>query len=104
LSNYLLSQPIICHGYIGTAAILNLMYLDTGRKEFLHKTIEMVEASIAYNIEGFFENAQQVVRNMNTEIPATLHDHLEGYNGVIHTVLTIIKGLSGENEKRLLMI
>jgi len=104
LPSYMLSQPIVCHGYIGTAAVLNLMYLDTGKEEFLHKTIEMIEASIGFNIERFFENAHQVARNNNAETLATLHDHLEGFNGIVHSILSIIKGIPTENEKRLLML
>jgi len=103
LSSYSLFQPIVCHGYIGTAAVLNLMYLDTKREEFLHKIVEMVEASAAFNIEGFFENAQQVANNYDTN-PATMHEHLEGFNGIINSTLSIIKGISSENDKRLLMI
>ena len=103
LQSYSLSQPIVCHGYVGTAAILNLMYLDTGREEFLQKTIELVEASAAFNIEGFFANANHVAKNNNTESLATLHDYLEGFNGIVHTILSIIKGNPSVNEKRLLI-
>jgi len=104
LPSFLLFQPIVCHGYIGTAAVLNLMYLDTGREEFLQKTVEMVEASAAFNVEKFFENAQQAANNTNSDTRGTLHEHLEGFNGIIHSTLSIIKGIPSENEKRLLMI
>lgn len=101
---FMLSQPIVCHGYAGTAAIMNLMYLDTGRNEFLHKTVEMTEASAMFSIERYFANAQQLANNANMDLRADLHSHLEGYNGIIHTILSIIKGLPSENEKRLLML
>ena len=104
LANYQLVQPIVCHGYIGTASILNLMYLDTNRVEFLQKTIEMVEASVTFNIERFFESERQLANTRNTSFRADLHNHLEGYNGIIQNVLSIIKGLPNENDKRLLMI
>jgi len=104
LADYLLIQPIICHGYVGTAAIFNLMYLDAGREEFLQKTIEMIEASIEFDINGFVENTQKVAKNNNSDIKADLHNHLEGYNGMMHTILSILKGRPTENEKRLLML
>jgi len=104
LSSYMLSQPIVCHGYIGTAAVLNLMYLDTGRDEFLQKVIEMTEASAAFNIESFFENARYVSSANSTATMATLHDYLEGYNGIMRSILSIIKGIPCEHEKRLLML
>jgi len=103
LSSYVLSQPIICHGYVGTAIILNLMYLDTKREEFIQKTIEMIEASTEYNVEKFFENANQVASEFNVTTLAALHDHLEGFNGIIHSTLTILKGITSVNDKRLLM-
>jgi len=80
------------------------MYLDTGREEFLQKTVEMVEASATFNVERFFENAHHVASSSNSESLATLHEHLEGFNGIIHSTLSIIKGIPSENEKRLLMI
>jgi len=104
LYRFQLMQPIVCHGYIGTAAILNLMYLDTNRIEFLHKAIEMVEASMNFNIERFAENERQVVTKRKTPPLWTVHDYLEGYNGIIQTALSIIKGKSAKNEMRLLMI
>jgi len=103
LSSYLLVTPIVCHGYVGTAAVLSLMYQDTGRDEFLEKTIEMVEAGTAYNIKRFFDNAHQIASNNNTETLASLHDYLEGFSGIVHSILSIIKGVHSENEKRLLM-
>ena len=104
LPHYSLSQPIVCHGYIGTAVVLNLMYLDTGREEFLHKVVEMVEASAAFNIERFFDNAHRVAKGSNSESMASLHDHLEGFNGIVRSTLSIIMGVPCENEKRLLMM
>jgi lantibiotic modifying enzyme len=103
LSEYALTQPIVCHGYIGTAAILNLMYLDTNKIEFLQKTTEMVETSIAFNIERYIENENHLAKMRDTSSRASLHGHLEGYNGIIQTILSIIKGLPNENEKRLVM-
>jgi len=104
LPSYLLFQPIVCHGYVGTALIMNLMYLDTGREEFLKKTVEMVEASVVFSIEKFNENVRHVASRNNTEIISTLHEHLEGFNGIVHSILSILKGTPSENEKRLLMI
>ncbi|MCL2426864.1 MAG: lanthionine synthetase C family protein [Oscillospiraceae bacterium] len=104
LSDYQLMQPIVCHGYIGTAAILNLMYLDTNRIEFLQKTTEMLEASVVLNIERFVENEKQLANVRNTTFRVSLHNHLEGYNGIMQTALSIIKGHPTENEERLLMI
>jgi len=97
LPNYLLSQPIVCHGYIGTAMVLNLMYHDTGRDEFLQKTIEMTEASATFNIERYFENARHVTTAHGADDRAALHDHLEGYNSIIHSILLILKGIPSEN-------
>ena len=104
LPSYLLSQPIVCHGYVGTAIILSLMYIDTGREEFKLKAAEMVESGTAFNIERFFENAHHIAASNNTETLATTHDHLEGFNGIIHSTLSIMKCIPSENEKRLLML
>ena len=102
LSEYQLFQPIVCHGYIGTAAILNAMYLETGRVEFLQKIIEMIEASAVYTIECFLESEKQ--RTDNPSSRAGLHNHLEGYNGIMQTILSILKSQPSANEKRLLII
>jgi len=104
LSNYNLAQPIVCHGYIGTASIMNLMYLDTNRTEFLEKTIEMIEAGGVFNIEAFFESEHQLAKAKNTPARASLHNHLEGYNGIVQTIMSIIKGRPNDNDKRLLTI
>ena len=104
LINYELTQPIVCHGYVGTAAILSAMYLDTNRVEFLQKTTEMVEASISFNIERYTENERQLARMLNLSLRTSLHSHLEGYNGIVQTVLSILKGMPNENEKRLLVL
>ena len=104
LSEYKFNQPIVCHGHIGTAAILNAMYLDTGREEFLEKTIEMIGVSLRYNIERYFENEVRVAKERNISSRASLHSHLEGYNGIIQTTLSILKGQPGADEKRLLIV
>ena len=104
LAKYELVQPVVCHGFVGTAAILNAMYLDTKRVEFLQKATEMVETSISFNIERYTENEDKLASILNLSSRASLHSHLEGYNGLIQTTLSIVKGRPNENEKRLLMI
>ena len=104
LEAYKLSQPIVCHGDIGTAAILNLMYLDTNRTEFLQRTIRMVESGMSFNIERFIENEKHVANIRKATLRLSLNNHLEGYVGIIQTILSIIKGIPTENEKRLLMM
>ena len=103
LSDYRLGQMIVCHGYIGTAAILNAMYLDTGHVQFLDKTIEMIEAGAIFNIERFFENERTIAQARNEPSRASLHNHLEGYNGILQTMLSILTGTVNGNEKRLLI-
>ena len=104
LSDYLLTLPIVCHGLVGTAAILNLMYLETGKTDFLKKTVEMIGLSAMIDIESFFEISKQNMRERGVSSIISLHNHLEGYNGIIQTILSIIKGCPSENEKRLLMV
>lgn len=104
LTDYLLTQPIVCHGFIGTAAIMNLMYLETGMAQFHKKTVEMVEVSAMFSIERYFENEKQRANERNISSRANLHTHLEGYNGIIQTILAIIKGNPSGNEKRLLIV
>jgi len=104
LSDYLLSQPIVCHGFIGTAAIINLMYLETGKVEFLQRTTEMVEVSATIGIERFFDIEKLKSKETGTPFKEDLHGHLEGYNGIIQTVLSVIKGCPTGNEKRLSML
>jgi len=104
LTDYLLVQPIVCHGFAGTAAIMNLMYLDTGKAEFLNKTIEMLEIAAQLDIKHFFENEKQIATERNASSRASLYCYLEGYGGIINTILSIAKGVSNENEKRLLVM
>ena len=103
LAGFLLSQAIVCHGFVGTAAIFNLMYLETGRTEFYDKTFEMVAPSAAMSIENFFVGEKQKAEKQNMDLRASLHNHLEGYNGVMQTILSIIKGSPSGNDKRLLI-
>jgi hypothetical protein len=104
LVDFALKQPIVCHGFVGTAAIINLMYLETGRAEFHKKVLEMLEVSASISIEQFFENEKQRANERNTPLRASLHDHLEGYNGMVQTILAIIKGNPSGNDKRLLIV
>jgi len=104
LSDYKLVQMIVCHGFVGTAAILNAMYLDTGNEQFHHKTIEMIEDCAILDIERFFENERTLAQTRNRTTRASLHNHLEGYCGIIQTILSILKGIPTGNEKRLLIM
>jgi len=104
LDKYLLSQPIVCHGYVGTAAILDLMYQDTRKTEFLNKVLEMIYISISYSIDRFFEAEKQMASERSIASRASLHNHLEGYNGIIQTILSMIKGKPTGNDRRLLIV
>ena len=101
--DYLLSQPIVCHGFAGTAEIMNLMYLDTGLPDFYIKTYEMIEKSISYNIERYTELEKRLAVERGMPVQIKLHNHLEGYSGIIQTILSIIKGVPNANDKRLLI-
>jgi len=104
LEKYMLSQPIVCHGLAGTAAILDIMYQDTGRREFLTKVTEMVEVSATYSTEIFLESEKKIANARSISSRATLHEHLEGYNGIVQTIFSILKGRPTGHEKRLLML
>jgi len=103
-AGYLLESPIVCHGLVGTAAIINLMYLDTGKDEFYNKTIEMLEVAIKVDVNNFFDSEKQRASERNKPLRASLHNYLEGYGGIINTILSIAKGVPSENEKRLLIV
>lgn len=104
LAYYLLDSAIICHGFIGTASIFNLMYLETGIVGFFEKAKEMVEVCAVVSIEDYLENEEQIKSKYNLNIQTNYHSYLEGYNGIIQTILSIIKCIPNENDKRILMI
>jgi len=104
LSDYALVQMVVCHGFAGTAAILNAMHLDTGKVEFLQKTIEMIESCAILNVEQFIEHENKLAHMRNLPLRASLHNHLEGYCGVIQTILSILKGVPDGNDRRLLIV
>jgi hypothetical protein len=104
MTDYLLTQPIVCHGHAGTAAVINAMYLDTGIPEFLQRAIEMAEVCTQFSSEKFFENQIQIHKNADISLRAQLHEYLEGYTGLLQSILSIIKGEPNENEKRLLIV
>lgn len=103
LSDYALPQMIVCHGFVGTAAVLNAMYLDTGNVQFLQNTVKMIETCATMDTEQFFEHEKRVARGKNTPLRVDMHGHLEGYNGIIQTVLSILRGVQNGNDKRLLI-
>jgi len=104
LSDYMLGQTIVCHGFVGTAAILNAMYLDTGKVQFIQKTVEMIEICATLNIEQFFKFEEELAHRRGAPFRGSLHQHLEGYNGIIQTIFSILQGSLKGNEKRLLII
>jgi len=104
LADYMLIQPIVCHGYVGTGSIFSQMYLDTGRQEFLEKTKKMIDATISYDISRFIENEKSVANSHNSPLKLNVHNHLEGFNGMMQMTLSILRQQPDENDKRLLMI
>ena len=104
LADYMLIQPIVCHGYVGTGSIFSQMYLNTGRQEFLEQTKKMIEATISYDISRFIENEKSVANSHNSPLKLNVHNHLEGFNGMMQMVLSILRQQPDENDKRLLMI
>jgi len=103
IPNFLLKQPIVCHGHAGTAAVIHSMYLDTKIPELLQKALEMAEISTQFNIGHFFEHQNQIHKSNNTPLRTYLHEYLEGYTGILQSILSIMKGEPNENEKRLLI-
>jgi hypothetical protein len=104
LVNYFLDQPIVCHGLIGTAEILNLMYLDTGEQGFYQRAREMVEICVGYDMERCYEIAKRIRFELNAPSQIDSHNHLEGFNGIIQTTLSIITGCPNENDMRLMIM
>jgi len=104
LEKYLLTQPIVCHGYIGTAAILDMMYRDTGKSDLMTKVMQMVEVSTEYSKEDFFAAEKLSANERNIDIRATLHQHLEGYSGILQTTLAILKGNPTGHDRRFLIV
>lgn len=83
---------------------MNLMHLETGKAVFFDKVIEMTEIAASLDIEHFFKSEKLMASERNTPLQSSLHCHLEGYNGIIQTILSIAKGIPSENEKRLLIV
>jgi len=103
LANYRLQQMIVCHGFAGTAAILNAMHVDTDLEQFQRKALEMIEVCATMSIDSFFEHENRITREKHSFRQASLHSHLEGYNGVIQSTLSILKCVPNGNNKRLLI-
>ena len=104
MSNYLLTQPIVCHGHSGTAAVVNTMYLSTGTSDFLRKAVEMVEVCTLFSVKQFIEHQNEINKNISSRRNAQLHEYLEGYSGILQSIFSIIKGEPNENERRLLIV
>jgi len=104
MDDYLLSQPIICHGYAGTAAVFHSMYLSTNDIEFLSKAIEMLKISVQFTPSEFLDYINSINQNVELSGKAQLHEYLEGYSGILQTLLSVVMEVSSENEKRLLII
>jgi len=104
LEKYALTQPIVCHGLIGTAAIMSMMYIETGRHEFINKAIEMTKLCASLDATSFIDADKKRSETLNLHPRATLHDYLEGYAGILQTILSIIEGIPNENEMRLLIV
>ena len=103
LANYALGQAIVCHGLVGTAAVLNLMYLETGKTAFLDKSSEMINMCSVIDINSYFELEKQRAQEINSQSRASLHNHLEGYSGILQTILSIIRSRPTGNDRRLLI-
>lgn len=53
LSDYLISSPIVCHGYVGAAAVMKEMFNDINKPEFLERAIELSYLAIGYYMQGY---------------------------------------------------
>ena len=60
--------------------------------------------SALIDFDRFVEIEKKFTIERNIYARANIHGHLEGYNGIIQTILSIVKGRPGENEKRLLLL
>jgi len=96
LSNYLLTMPIICHGLVGTAAILNLMYLETGKTEFLQKITEMIESSAVISAEQFFEIEKQNARKLGVSPHLNQHNYLDARKSILKNTEKVINSRHGK--------
>lgn len=90
-SNYLLSSPIVCHGLAGMALILHNMYLDSGHATFQIKVSELCQTLV-----------NDFLQRNHSEIPK--YSYLEGYTGILQTILTLLTGQPNVNKKRLLIV
>ena len=103
-SYYYLSQPIVCHGFAGTAAVFKMMYLDTGNKKFLKKALELTELCTNFSHEIFLHHQAKIAQQIQKPVQCILHEYLEGYSGILQTILFIMKNEPNEDERRLLIV
>lgn len=62
----------------------------------------MVVKCIPYDINRFLKAERHKKNEKNIQARDDLHTHLEGYNGILQTILAIITTSPNENDKRLL--
>ena len=98
ISDYMLTSPILCHGFADTAAIMNEVYKDTKNPIFWNKTLELIE----YTIESYNLHHNKNYK-VDTGDEINKYDYLVGYTGILQTIYFILTGIPNGNESRILI-
>ncbi len=89
--DYQIDSPIVCHGYAGVAAIMNEMYRDTQNLTFREKTYSLLDIITNNLLDS--ETSKNLKR----------YNYLEGYSGVLQTVMSILCNKPSSSMKRMLI-
>lgn len=92
---YLLESPIICHGYAGVLAILNLLYREMGHPVLKNKIHELIAEIIKLYDDNFsygFMNCGTVDKDgIKVKEYIEFFDMLNGATGVVLALISVMK-------------
>lgn len=92
---YLLESPIICHGYSGVLAIINLLYREIGHPVLKSKIHDLVVEIIKLYDDSFsygFMNCGTVDKDgIKVKEYKEFYDMLNGATGVVLALISVIK-------------
>jgi len=99
VGRYLLSSPIICHGFAGTVSIMDEMYRDTGNTVFLdaarQQAITCVDCIINTDYSYIEPDPTKKVH---------LYSYLEGFSGILQTIQSFVGNGGCLHKKRILVL
>ena len=94
-----LISPIICHGYAGTVSIFHEMYKDTGDEVYLIEAKNQAKLCIEHFINADFSYFEPDYHKR-----VHLVSYLEGYSGILQTLMSFVLEDDCNHKKQILVL